>query len=53
MEYNDPTDVILKMVLKSPSSHHFICQRVDGSCYKTVYTKDQEPVSYDIHKLYK
>ena len=53
MKYNDPTDVILKLVMKSPTNHFFISQRTDGCCYKTVYLNDEEPVSYDIHKLYK
>ena len=46
-------DKVVKLVMMSPSSHYFIMKRPDGTCYKTVYQKNKEPVSYNVHKMYK
>ena len=46
------TDKVVKLVMKSPEHHWFIMKRQDGTCYKTVYMKNQEPKSYNLHKMY-
>ena len=42
--------IFVKMV--SPEHHWFLMKRPDGTRYKTVYQKDTDPVSYDVHRLY-
>ena len=46
------TDIVVKLVMKSPEHYFFIMKRTDGTCYKTVYMKNQEPKSYNLHKMY-
>ena len=48
-----PDDKVVKLVMKSPEHHYFIMKRPDGTCYKTVNQKNKEPVSYNVHKMYK
>ena len=45
-------DVVVKVKMVSPETHWFLMKRPDGTRYKTIYQKNQDPVSYDVHKLY-
>ena len=45
-------DTLIKVKMMSPSHHWFLHKRPDGTRYKTVYMKDKDPVTYDVHKLY-
>ena len=45
-------DVVVKVKMVSPEHHWFLMKRPDGTRYKTVYEKNKEPATYDVHKLY-
>ena len=45
-------DIVVKVKMVSPEHHWFLMKRPDGTRYKTVYEKNKEPATYDVHKLY-
>ena len=45
-------DTVIKVKMMSPEHHWFLMKRPDGTRYKTVYMKNKDPITYDVHKLY-